>query len=738
MAVATIVEKYRGTDFASSNFYGSWWFCLIWAMLTAAATFYFIKMRVRRASVVALHLSFVIILLGAFLTHVSSKRGVVHLRQNETVDTWLKNEGSNGISEHRLPFKLQMKSFEVLYHEGTKAERDFQTHFTVIDNDTKTDASVSMNNIFSYRSIRFYQSSYDPDMRGSILAINSDPWGIPITYVGYAFLFLSLLWMLIDPKGAYRQVIRNQSWRKVALATIIIASFSTHAGAATVLPKSTAEKFGELNILYNNRICPLQTFAIDFTKKLYGSSSYKGYTAEQVLTGFIFWGDEWCNEPIIKLKNGALRETLQLPKYVAVNTFFNNDIGGYTIGPYVREYLQGNHDEFHKQVGSVDDRLQLIMEVRRGTLLKVFPFTSRGTTTWYAPTDKIEDKAIDADHRTYINNVFSLIYQEALAGNNAHIESIVDKMGKYQVQNAGASLPTKTQISAERTYNKVAFATILFMINLTMGIITFFLCIPFSNKKHTDRIRNHGLLSTLYKQRWNLSVVVMLLSFCALTFCLSLRWIISGTIPMSNGYETMLLMAWIIMLCSLLLYRKINIILPFAFLMSGFFMLVSHINQMDPQISHIMPVLNSPLLCIHVSVIMLAFAMLSLTFICGLTAIVVYGIKGRNSSTTKPFMLQLQALSDLFLYPALAALGLGIFIGAIWANVSWGTYWSWDAKEVWALITFMIYAISLHRTSLPFFRNPMGYHLFMVFAFLSIIMTYFGVNYFLGGMHSYA
>ena len=231
----------------------------------------------------------------------------------------------------------------------------------------------------------------------------------------------------------------------------------------------------------------------------------------------------------------------------------------------------------------------------------------------------------------------------------------------------------------------------------------------------------------------------MSLSVLTLTLCLALRWVVSGKIPMANGYETMLFVAWLVMLLSLAVSRRFRIALPLGFIMSGFFLLVSHIGQMDPNISHVMPVLNSPLLSVHVSVIMLAFALLSLTFICGLTALLLHVLAFRNRRAQ--FSEQTEALallSRLFLYPALAALGFGIFIGAVWANVSWGKYWGWDPKEVWALITFMVYAAAAHVQSLPSMRRPMTYHVFMTLAFLTILMTYFGVNYFLGGMHSYA
>ena len=235
-----------------------------------------------------------------------------------------------------------------------------------------------------------------------------------------------------------------------------------------------------------------------------------------------------------------------------------------------------------------------------------------------------------------------------------------------------------------------------------------------------------------------ISVSVLSISLLALTYCIILRWIVKGSIPMANGYETMLCIAWMIMVLSLLMSRRYQIIISFGLLLSGFFLLVSHISQMDPQITHLMPVLASPLLTIHVSIIMLAYALIALTFICGLTAIIIHLFRGKNSDGIDNQIKSLQILSQLFLYPSLTTLGFGIFIGAIWANVSWGTYWSWDPKETWALITMMVYAVAVHDNSLPLFRKPIAYHIYMTLAFLTILMTYFGVNYFLGGMHSYA
>lgn len=640
MAAATVVEKYSGTDFVRSNVYGAWWFSLLWAVLTAAGVVYFLRHRCKSWSGIALHLSFVVILVGAFVTHVSSERGTVHLRQGSYISTCVMYDRYNQPYDAQMPFQMRLDRFDVQYHEGTDAAEDYVSQFTIIDHGKQYSGKVSMNRIFRYGAMRFYQSSYDNDMLGASVSFNSDPIGIPLTYTGYALLFISLVYMLFDPHGAYRKLLRLSHLKKGLMMMALLFALGSSSAEAHVLPNESADRFGRLMVLHNSRICPLQTLAVDFTKNLYGKASYNGYTPEQVLTGWMFYADDWMQEPMLRLKGAEMRDRLQLPEYVPVSQFFNSAMGGYTLGPYVQEYYGGNHDAFHSQVAAIDNKIQLIMELRNGSLLKLFPYTNKGKTTWFAPTDDLPN-AMDREHQQFVRSICLLLGDCALASDYTQMDTVVGKMLKYQQKNGGASMPSDRRVAAERIYNRIPFATILFMLCLAMGIISF-----------------------LYA---------------------------------------------IIRMC-----REDN-----------------GANNVGTDAD---PVLNSPLLSVHVSIIMMGFAMLSFTFISGLTAILLRLV----NRTAQPKMVQLQQLSLVFLYPALAALGIGIFIGAIWANVSWGEYWGWDPKEVWALITFMIYAIPLHARSVAQLRRPTAFHLFMTLAFLTLVMTYFGVNYFLGGMHSYA
>lgn len=713
MAAATIIENIKGTPFVQQSIYGSWWFSLLWALLVALAIAYLLKRHVRRWNILLLHAAMVVMLLGALLTHLMAYQGVVHLRGDQPSNEVEEMTSMTETTHRTLPFYIRLDKFEKLNHAGTDAAADYVTRFVIMDGPRSVHAQVSMNKIYHYRGIRFYQASYDTDNQGSYLSVNSDPWGIPVTYAGYALFFLALLWLLVDPKGTFRNLCRQLAASDSfgnALGVMLLLGLSLSAKAQTTVSEETADRFGHLLINYNERICPVQTFAIDFTEKLNGHRSYKGFKAEQVLLSWIFYLQKWNNEPFIKVKNKEMRKQFGLPDYASVNAFFRD--GGYILGPTLVEYGQGNHDAFHKACADIDGKLALVMQLRQGEPLALFPYTFKdGTTQWFSPFEKYPHR-LPHEQILFFKNVFPLLYGQLMQGNTGAVDEILTKIGEYQQKEGGNSLPSSVAYKAELIYNACPLATILFMVNLTLGIL--------------------GIILVFWNRFSFLQLKILLgLSFAALTFLLALRWIITGNIPMGNGYETMLSVAWMTQLATLIYImctrKGSGLMTAFAFLLSGFFLLVSHLSMMDPAMGPLVPVLNSPLLSIHVSFMMMSYALLALTFLCGIMGLV-------SKRRAEP----LQLLSRIFLYPAIVTLGIGIFLGAVWANVSWGNYWSWDPKETWALITFMIYVVALHTQSLPALKRPRNYHLLMTLAFLSIVMTYFGVNYFLSGMHSYA
>lgn len=729
MAAATITETYTSTPFVQQHFYGSWWFIVLWGLLVPCGIAYILKRRLRKWNLLLLHCSFVVILLGALLTHLTSYRGMVHLRGEQPTNKYSEMVSMTKADVHDLPFYLRLDKFQQVNHAGTDAAADYITYFTIIDGNNKYKGVVSMNNIAKYHGVRFYQASYDSDRLGSYLQVNSDRYGIPVTYTGYGFLFFSLFWLLVDPKGEFRKL-ASQMKSIPNLCVGLLLGFMglfvsvQSTSAQNVMPQETAQRFGNLLINYNERICPVETFALDFTDKIYGKRNYKGYTASQVLMSWIFFPQYWNNEPFIHVKNKTMRERFGLPDYASVNAFFRTD--GYILGAAVLEYNDGQKDAFHKACADIDGKLQIIMSLRQGTPLSIFPYTYHdGTTQWFSPFEKYP-KRLPKDEIVFIKNVFPLLYAAVSQGDYATATEVLDKIGEYQQRQGGSSIPSTIRLKAEHIYNAFPLATILFMVNLTLGIVGLVLVYLRLTGNATGRKRVvAGVMPFLCFD------ILLLLSFLALTFQLSLRWMITGTVPLGNGYETTLAVAWMTMLFGLLMIvmtRRANgLFTSFAFLLSGFFLLVSHLSMMDPAMGPLMPVLNSPLLTIHVSFMMMSYALLGLTFISSVMALL-----------TPHLAVHLQTLSRLMLYPAIVTLGIGIFLGAIWANISWGTYWSWDPKETWALITFLVYAIALHTKSVPALSRPRNYHLFILCAFATIVITYFGVNYLMSGMHSYA
>lgn len=734
MAAATVVEHCSNTPFVSEHIYGAWWFTLLWALLAAGGITYIVKRHVKKWNILLLHLSLLIILLGALLTHLTSFSGTLHLRQGEAVDSYREMMSMTETKSQPLPFVVRLDRFDVVNHPGTTAASDYITRFSIADGKTITHAQVSMNKIFVYHGVRFYQASYDTDNLGSMLSVSSDRWGIPTTYTGYGLLFFSLLWLLIDPKGTFRRSIRqlshlggtvNESKENTSQARrspiltktiLLLLAVPITSHAQTSVPRETADRFGNLLMEYNNRICPAETYALDFVQKIHGDRSYKDYTAEQVLLGWTFYPEDWSGEPFIRIKSSEMRRQLGIGKYASVNAFFRD--GEYILGQPAYDYAHGtNKDAFHKACADIDSKLQMMMTLRQGTPFTLYPYTfSHHRTLWFSPFERFP-KELPRKDADFIGRTFATLFVVARRGDFATVNSTLDAIAKYQQRNGGNSLPSKSRLTAEKIYNRLPYTTILFMLNLTLGMLT----LVFMARRATKA--THPLR------------VLLLLSFLLLTFVLALRWMIAGTIPLGNGYETTLAVAWMAQLFVLIFastqpvgHNGLTLLMcAFGFLISGFFLLVSHISLMDPAIGPLMPVLNSPLLSIHVSFMMMSYAFLAITFFCGLAALM------------RPCQAEaLQVVSRVFLYPAIVTLGIGIFLGAIWANVSWGSYWSWDPKETWALITFMLYAIALHTQSLPRLSRPRAYHMYMVFCFLSILMTYFGVNYLLSGMHSYA
>lgn len=678
LTAATILEKMYGSGFAYEEIYTSPFTIVLWCLLTAVSAIYIIRRHLwKHAATFCLHLSFVLILAGAMVTHLWGEQGRIHLRADSVSPSCCFKTADGETC--RLPFTVALKEFNLKNYAGTDAPMDYISTIEICDRGERSEATVSMNNIHRHRNYRFYQSGFDRDGLGATLAVSHDPWGIGITYAGYMLLLLSMAGFFFQKGSRFRSLLNSPALKKTFLILILTgSSFSAVAveeNAPKTLSREAAEAFGDMYFYYNDRICPLQTFAKDFTIKIYGKPSYKGLTCEQVLAGWFFFPESWRSEQMIKIKGADAKAVLGVSgKYACLDDFL--DRGIYKL----ESALQNMSGDNIKNIHAANEKFSLI--------------------TMVCATDMLDlDRSI------------------ALQEPEEQIRAFV-KIRREQASEGAEGYPAEALFRAEKLFNRSNLNKPLAMFCLTAGILAF-LAFCLSDK----RLRWLRICLTC----------ICVAVFGYLTFHIGLRWYISGHVPLSNGHETMQFMAWCSLILCISIRNRFRFALPMGILLCGAAMLVSMMGEANPRITQLMPVLQSPLLSIHVMVIMVSYVLFAFMMLNGVAALI---ISARGGSGER--IGYLQTVSNIMLYPAVFLLAAGIFIGAVWANVSWGRYWGWDPKEVWALITMLVYSLGLHAGSLKWFRKPMNFYLFCILAFISVLITYFGVNFLLGGLHSYA
>ena len=730
LTIATILEKIYGTDFVNEYIYSSVPFVILWGVTAITSLLYIIKSKLHRQPVIfLLHLSLLFILAGAFTTWIYGEQGNMRVRQGEQQTSFT---DSKGIS-HQLPFSITLNQFEIIYYKGTLAPMDFISHISVADKDChrQIQGKVSMNHIFSYQHYRFYQSGYSEDNEGSVFSVSHDPYGIGITYAGYTLLLLSTVFFFFSPQSRFRQLLKSPLLHRSLTVILLLFAFSLNSNflkanspSPKVLPREVAEHFGDLYILYNNRICPLQTFARDFTIKLYGSSSYKGLTPEEVLTGWLFYYDSWKNEPIIRIKSNEARKLLEIEGNYARLKDYISTINEYKLEKMMNHIRSGEQVTDKRGIEEADEKFNIINLVCTGAMMKIFPCRNIAgkTLEWYSQSDQLPQD-MDNDKWVFIRKSMSYVNEMIVMKKYNDACLLLEKIKKYQQKECDGLLPADNKFKAEKIYNQFDYSKSVAMACICIGLICFiYYCHCMASQKRTSR-----------KAIIILNILLWIV-FTYLSAAICLRGYVSNHLPLSNGFETMQFMAWCTLLLTFLLQRKFAMLLPFGFLLCGLTLMVSMLGESNPQITQLMPVLQSPLLSIHVVVIMIAYSLLAFIMLNGVTAVILH----QSQKECKEQIERLQIISQIILYPAIFLLAIGIFIGAVWANVSWGRYWGWDPKEVWALITMLVYALALHPRSLPWFHRTMFFHVFCITAFITVLITYFGVNFLLGGMHSYA
>jgi len=642
--------------------------------------------------------------------------------------------GTYGSHKFPIPFMLKLNEFQIERYPGSNSPSSFASEVTLIDPEMsiKEDRRIYMNNVLKHRGYRFYQSSYDQDELGTILSVNRDSVGTSITYIGYFFLMLGMFVALFARKNRFARLARrgNEAARAKAIliaALMILGSVSIFAQQLPAPSKEQAKEFGQLWAQgKEGRFKPVNTLSNEIVRKVTGETHLDGLNADQILLGIILYPQEWKSAPLFEVDNPELHMLLGFKgATVSFNDFLPN--GKYLLSEFVNNAYNKKvpeRTEFDKEVMKLDERVNIMYMVQNGGMLRIFPDLESENNAWVSVSEMFEPGQAITDT---IAQVY-LAYADALrTGDEALASQIVSFVGKYQEKNCDI-LPQESRKNAEIYYNKLRLFNRLAPFYALFGIIL--IIVQFLRIFKPGRLVNY-----LFK----IGIIHLAVAFALHTMALGLRWYIGGHAPLSNGYESMIFVSWISLLAGLIFVKKSGFAISLTAILSALSLLVAHLSWMNPDITNLVPVLKSPWLTIHVTVIMAGYGFLGLSALAGFINLVFYAIQDKNnSSKITPVIDQITTVNHMSIIVGLYFLTAGVFLGGVWANESWGRYWGWDPKETWALISVLVYAFIAHMHNFPGFKGGYAFNLGSLVGYSSILMTYFGVNYFLGGMHSYA
>ena len=650
---------------------------------------------------------------------------------------------SYGSKEIQLPFSLTLNKFVLDRYPGSMSPSSYESYITLNDENNKYSEGykIYMNNVLAYQGFRFYQSSFDQDEQGTILSVNHDNYGTIITYLGYFMLTLGMFLTIFNKNSRFKQLnkkIKEISKQKATLILLFVMLFGfSETAFSQNLPMVNAEhakKFGELLVQdKSGRIKPVNTTTNELLRKLSKRSSYKGLDCDQVMLSMMLSPEMWAQEPLIAVRNpDVIKEFNIKDKHLSITDVFTDD-HKYLLKNYVDvaySKTPAHQTKFDKEIIRIDERVNVLYGMLNLDYLNIFPKLDDENNKWYnLNTAKQVFRGSDS---TFIQNVFQLYLSDlhlSISTNNwAKADSSLGFIKTYQ-EKAGSKITVDyAKINAEIFYNKAAIFRHLFEFYFIAGLV--FLVILF--------------VDILWK-RFNVRIIssvffwTILLAFVFHTFGLGLRWYIAGHAPWSNGYESMIYISWSTMLAGLLFYKDSKISLAATTILSGMILLVAHLSWIDPEITNLVPVLKSYWLTIHVAVITASYGFFGLGAIIGFINLVfMLLINNNNHKRLSLNIKQLTYINEMALIAGLFLLTIGTFLGGVWANESWGRYWGWDAKETWALATVVIYAIVVHFRFIPSLKGVFAFNFASLLSFSTVLMTYFGVNYYLSGLHSYA
>jgi len=639
-----------------------------------------------------------------------------------------------------LPFSIKLNDFILERYPGSSSPSGYKSDVVLLDKagNVQKPFVIFMNNILKYQGYRFYQSSFDQDEKGTILSVNHDMAGMLVTYTGYALLFFFIILAMISKDTLFRNITAGH-WQSnirksvpVVILVLILSGFMNVNAQKLVPDKAVAEEFGKVLVQdQKGRTKPLFTLSNDILRKVTRENEFQGLSSMQVFLGLYLDFNNWKDVPLIVVSNKDIQNKLGISRNLAsfselVNLEGN---GSYKLSAEVNAaYAKapGDRNKVDKELMKIDERVNIVYMIYKGDFMKIFPLKD-GTHDWGSPEAALQ-KAVTKEDSAYLKGIIPVLAEALQTNNIAVIRQVEGSVSSYQLMFAKYELPSKLRTNIELLYYKLNIFEKLFPFYATVGLIMLI-----------------GLITMVIKGRKEKSLFVKILGwllfggFLFHTLGLGLRWYIAGHSPMTNGYESMIFISWVTLLAGFIFSHKSAFSLSATAVLASMTLMVAHLSFMDPEITNLVPVLKSYWLTLHVSVITGSYGFLGLGAILGLiTMILLILSNDSNRERISKTIDELTVINFKTLTLGLYFLTIGTFLGAVWANESWGRYWGWDPKETWSLITIIIYSIVIHSRTIPGMKDIFTFNLISLFAFSSVLMTYFGVNYYLSGMHSYA
>ena len=637
-----------------------------------------------------------------------------------------------GSRKIQVPFSLFLKDFEVERYPGSNSPSSFASQVILLDKELniQEERRIYMNNVLKHRGYRFYQASYDTDEMGSVLSVNKDWTGTFVTYLGYLVLIAGMVVALFVPGTRFAMIAKKSAPpTKTAMMILLLLGAGTALSAQEVPPKGMAEEFGYLWVQdKGGRFKPMNTLSNEVVRKIAKKSHYENYTSDQVLLGMILYPGEWQQKDLFKIKHPELHRIVGYKgEMVSFNDLMDPTGTSYLLSDLVNAAYSKQvveQGELDKEVIKLDDRVNALYLVQSGGLIRIFPDRGAENNKWASVSEALQGQMVNVQDT--MSNVFLRYLSAMQQGDYMTAGLYVKQLGQNQLSDN--LLPGDSKLKMELRYNKIRVFPILAKIYGLFGLVLIILqfLIIFRPRK-------------VYHWLFRVGVIHLAVAFLIHSLALAVRWYISGHAPMSNGYESMIFVSWVTLLAGLIFVKRSGYAMALTAILAALSLMVAGMSNMNPEITNLVPVLKSPWLTIHVAVIMAGYGFLGLASIMGLMNMGVYASLSRsNKDRLGEVILQVSRVNHLTLIVGLYFMTAGVFLGGVWANESWGRYWGWDPKETWALITVLVYAFVTHMHRIPGLRGRFAFNLAAFFSYSSVMMTYFGVNYFLGGMHSYA